>query len=87
MEDWVRDSCGVRFVGFENQEEAFVVRCCEGGECGNFLKWLIIFYVCKFESPDERCETFGTKSGLWSNLGRFERERGSLPEWLLLYEG
>lgn len=62
MEDWVGYGCGVGFEGFEDEEEAFVVGCREGGEGGYLLEWLIIFDVGEFESSDERRESFCTES-------------------------
>ncbi len=43
---------GIGFVGFQNEEEAFVVGCSKGGEGGNFLKGLVVFDVCEFECSD-----------------------------------
>ena len=61
VEYWIRDCCGVRFVGLKNQEKAFVVGCSEGGECGYFLQRLIIFDVGEFKGTDEGCEAFGAE--------------------------
>ena len=46
MENWVGNCGGVGLIGFEDQEEAFVVCCCEGGEGGDFLERLVVFDIC-----------------------------------------
>lgn len=62
MEDGIGDCCGVGFVGLEDEQEAFVVGCDEGGEGGDFLEGLVVFYVCEFEGSDKGCEALGAKS-------------------------
>lgn len=39
---------GVRFVGFEDQEKAFIVRCSQGSEGGYLLERLVVFNVREF---------------------------------------
>ena len=48
VEDGIGDRSCVRFVGFQDQKEAFVVCGGEGGECCYFLQWLVVFDVCEF---------------------------------------
>lgn len=48
MEDGVWYGSGVGFIRLEDQEETFVVGCGKGGECGYFLKGLIVFYIGEF---------------------------------------
>ena len=55
MKNWIWHCSGVRFIGFENEEEAFVVCCCKSGKCGDFLERLVVFNVGEFEGSDEGC--------------------------------
>ena len=52
MENRVGNCGGVGLIGFEDQEEAFVVCCCEGGEGGDFLERLVVFDICELERSD-----------------------------------
>ena len=62
MEDGVGDGGLFGFIGFEDEEKALVVGCGEGGKCGYFLEWLIIFDVGEFKGTDEGGESFGTEA-------------------------
>lgn len=62
MKNGIWDGCGIRFIGFKNKNEAFVVCSSEGGERGHFLKGLVVFDICKFKCPDEGCETLSAKT-------------------------
>ena len=87
MQDWIRYSSGIGFVGLEDKEEALVVGCGESSEGGYFLERLIVFYVCEFEGSDEGSETFSAESQVWSIL-QYEHIGGnSIPKWLFFYEG
>lgn len=62
MEDGVWDCRGIRFVGFKDEEEAFVVGCDKSGKGRDFLKGLVVFDVGELERSDERGKTFGAES-------------------------
>lgn len=62
MEDRVGDGGSVGFVGFEDEEETFVVGCGQRGEGGDFLQRLVVFDVGKFEGADEGGEALGAEA-------------------------
>lgn len=86
MQDGVWDCSGVGFEGFEDEEEAFVVGCCEGGEGCYFLQGLIVFDVSEFEGAHKRSQSLSAKSVCRQHKNN-HMSKGSPPKWFLLNEG